>query len=778
MQRRVLSYASAFFCLLALVAPATLGNPYPAGRSLAPAGRTTGLATVTGAVRDGQTGTPLVGAVVVLSPLGRTTATDSTGHYVLSRIPAGSYDIAIRFVGYATRALQVLVPSSGALEINATLRTEPIFLEPIRVSASLPVRGVEDVQGAGFPDRSSSSAAMRNHPLAAEPDALLALGGGEVVLRPETPSGIHVRGGASDQTAYLLDGIPVYSPYHAGGLFSAWNPDVLSRLDLVSSAPSPAYPHFLSGVACAVTRAPGRLLSAQGSVSTTHARATVDGPLGVGRAGYLVSMRTGFPAGLAPRNEESYLRGETGDWLAKLELPAWGGSFRILGYGSENEINTAAGVGVDGATIPVRQRHLFQWHSQSFGAEWSRHGSTRSVRVLGWSAVGGASAAWTSQRAPLDMTAARQDAGLLATLEYGRQEWVTAFGVRVERIGTSYRIEPDSVLAPWGLASHALVAAPFVRHTRQFGARTELAVGASLAAAGRRLHPGPRAQLRWRPSRTLSLSGTYARLHQFAQSLRNPESIAGNVFPADLYIGAGAPGIPVAQSDQGVIAATFEPTARVRFGAQLYARTFDRLLLVAPSVGAPFATWAPNVGSGTSRGVSVDVAVSASRLGLLGSYGFQRLRFDSETATYVPDYGARHLVEGGVIFFPGSAWSFRFGVAGALGRRTTPLAGALEWEAPNLLDRGSEFGGSPHYDVSGLGGTALPPYLRADVGVRRTWRFGVGARQASVALFGTITNALGRRNVLTYAADPASGKPVVIEMRPLSPLVVGLDWRF
>ena len=67
-------------------------------------------------------------------------------------------------------------------------------------------------------ERESSIAALRNHPLLGEPDAFQALAGGEVVLRAESPSGVHLRGGASDQTAYLLDGIPVFSPFHSAGV--------------------------------------------------------------------------------------------------------------------------------------------------------------------------------------------------------------------------------------------------------------------------------------------------------------------------------------------------------------------------------------------------------------------------------------------------------------------------------------------------------------------------------------------------------------------------------
>jgi hypothetical protein len=113
-----------------------------------------------------------------------------------------------------------------------------------------------------------------------------------------------------------------------------------------------------------------------------------------------------------------------------------------------------------------------------------------------------------------------------------------------------------------------------------------------------------------------------------------------------------------------------------------------------------------------------------------------------------------------------------------MGRRTTTISDGFEWEACNLLDKGCEFGGSPHYDGEPLGGTALPTYFRVDLGVRKEWRLGVGGRDASIALFGTVTNLLGRKNVLTYARNPSNGSLEGIEMRPRAPLVIGIDWGF
>jgi hypothetical protein len=114
----------------------------------------------------------------------------------------------------------------------------------------------------------------------------------------------------------------------------------------------------------------------------------------------------------------------------------------------------------------------------------------------------------------------------------------------------------------------------------------------------------------------------------------------------------------------------------------------------------------------------------------------------------------------------------------ALGRRTTTVSSGLEWEACNLLDRGCEFSGTPHYAGEPLGATRLPPYLRVDLGVRKQWDLVLWGRGAQVALFGTVTNVFNRRNVLTYARTPATRELAAMEMRPLAPLLVGLDWRF
>src|SRR6185295_18722906 len=115
------------------------------------------------------------------------------------------------------------------------------------------------------------------------------------------------------------------------------------------------------------------------------------------------------------------------------------------------------------------------------------------------------------------------------------------------------------------------------------------------------------------------------------------------------------------------------------------------------------------------------------------------------SGSYVPENAARHTVETGFILFPSASTSVRLGVTATIGRRATAIADGFEWESTNLLDHGTEFGGSPHYAGDGLGGAALPAYYRLDLGARKEWRLGVRGREGTLALFVTGTNLLARK---------------------------------
>lgn len=69
---------------------------------------------IRGVVLDATTGTPLSGAQVLVDHTQRAATTDSSGRFVVRDVPAGSHDLVVRKIAYATTRLTVeMEPGSG-----------------------------------------------------------------------------------------------------------------------------------------------------------------------------------------------------------------------------------------------------------------------------------------------------------------------------------------------------------------------------------------------------------------------------------------------------------------------------------------------------------------------------------------------------------------------------------------------------------------------------------------------------------------------------------------
>ena len=95
--------------------------------------------TITGVVTDGETGRPVVSAVVDAQSDGRTAAstlTNAEGRYSLSVQP-GVYRVSVQSVGHeVTQSAAVTVAAGGTSIADVVLRTSAFVLNPVVVSAS------------------------------------------------------------------------------------------------------------------------------------------------------------------------------------------------------------------------------------------------------------------------------------------------------------------------------------------------------------------------------------------------------------------------------------------------------------------------------------------------------------------------------------------------------------------------------------------------------------------------------------------------------------------
>ncbi|MGY8777083.1 MAG: TonB-dependent receptor [Longimicrobiales bacterium] len=195
------------------------------------------LGTVQGGVHD-QDRAGVYGATVSLyqGEIRRYAAgTDRLGSFRISEVQPGSYQVRVRGLGYAEYAEIIDVGLSATIELDLQLEQRALQLEGLSVEAerSRERERFEEIGGATV--RELNLDQVRMIPGVAEPDpvrAIEVLPG--VVSTSDYSASFHVRGGSQDQNLILLDGIPMFSPFHLGGLFSVFNADMIDRVELQS----------------------------------------------------------------------------------------------------------------------------------------------------------------------------------------------------------------------------------------------------------------------------------------------------------------------------------------------------------------------------------------------------------------------------------------------------------------------------------------------------------------------------------------------------------------
>ncbi|MBK8945180.1 MAG: TonB-dependent receptor [Ignavibacteriae bacterium] len=200
---------------------------------------------ISGSIKDAQTGEPLIGANILIEGTNLGAATDVNGNYVILNIPPKKYNIKISFIGYESTIIKdVSIVVDQTTQINAELHSSSIQVQDIIVTAKTPL-----IQK----DVTSSISVVTREEIESLPvqtfTELLSLQAGVV----GSGSNLHVRGGRSNEVAYMIDGTLVVDPL-LGGLATQINNDAIQEMSLLSGTFNAEYGNALSGVVNIVTR--------------------------------------------------------------------------------------------------------------------------------------------------------------------------------------------------------------------------------------------------------------------------------------------------------------------------------------------------------------------------------------------------------------------------------------------------------------------------------------------------------------------------------------------
>lgn len=202
---------------------------------------------IAGKVTDQETGEPLPGANVILEGTTRGAATGLDGSYVIVNVPPGLYTLRISMIGYADYVVQNLrVNIDLTTRIDAALESEVLTLgEEITVVAERPVV---------LKDVSSSEVFIQEEEVRALPvKRINEVIGFQAGILSTQDTGINIRGGGSDEIAFMIDGFTLRDERN-NQAYTAISLSAVQDIQVQTGGFNAEYGNIRSGVINVVTK--------------------------------------------------------------------------------------------------------------------------------------------------------------------------------------------------------------------------------------------------------------------------------------------------------------------------------------------------------------------------------------------------------------------------------------------------------------------------------------------------------------------------------------------
>src|SRR3989339_1397079 len=248
-------------------------------------------ADIYGVVTDSLTRQRIPSANVTIIGTGRGAASNNVGFYLIPKMAPGTYEVVVSVLGYIGLARKAILREGQSLELNFELCSASIEVQEVIINAPRKRLETETSTSVHVLEKQD----IKMIPVSAQQDLLQALkilpG---IVSTSDVSSRFYVRGGAGDQNLFFYDGIRIYNPFHALGIFSVFNPNVVDNVEVYTGAFPAGFGGRLSSVVNIMTR-DGRAdrVSARTNINLLSMEAEVEGPA-IKNSSWFLDVRKSF----------------------------------------------------------------------------------------------------------------------------------------------------------------------------------------------------------------------------------------------------------------------------------------------------------------------------------------------------------------------------------------------------------------------------------------------------------------------------------------------------
>lgn len=728
--------------------------------------------TIKGVLTDNSTGEAVPFANVVLEGTRYGVATDLNGFYLINKIPAGTYTLRVRYVGYQEYTEEVTINKGQTITRNIVLKTAATTLNDVVITDNR----IEDrkLQTQVSVEKITASQIQQMPSIGGTADLAQYL----QVLPGVNSTGdqggqLYIRGGSMIQNLCLLDGMIVYNPFHSIGLYSIFETDVILNADIYSGGFGAEYGGRLSSVMDITTRDGNKKRhSGKLGLNTFGANLILEGPLKREKAGnpstitYLLSAKNSY---LSKSSELLYPHIEGGlpfdflDLYGKLSINSGSGSkINFFGFRFDDQV--------------IGYQALADYHWENYGA------GTNFMLVTGSSSILEGNIAYSDYTIKLDDATSYDKFSRINGFNIGMN--ITNFigsnrlkyGLSMEGYSTDYQYYNS-----YGIGTQQK------ENTNNISAygTYKLQVGKWLIDPGIRyvfytsLSSGslePRLAAKWNVAEHLRFKMAGGFYSQIFLDARSDNDIV-NLFNGFLT-GSGALNKPttfqdnaitncVQKSQHLVVGAEYDFSNHLTANAEVYFKNFNQLLntnrnkMFDRSDAAYHAGGAYEkpeyyltdfiIEEGKAYGYDMSLCYDIERLYVWATYSMGWVTRTDEVQTYTPHYDRRHTINLLATYCAGKNkdWEFSGRWSFGSGFPFTQTQGMYE----NIPF--SEGINTDYTRTNGTYGLAygelytgrLPNYHRLDLSVKK--KFSIGKRSL-LELNASVTNAYNRNNIFYF----------------------------
>ena len=238
-----------------------------------------------GQLTDGEN-RPVIGARLYVPEVPTGGITNLNGEYQI-QLTKGDYHLIITAVGFESDTIAFSIASED-VEQSVQLKEGNVQLADVEVFAEQ-ITERTSISNISFdPKALETSEGLTEDPLRTLA-SLPGIGRGGDLF---SPSQLYVRGGAPDETLFLLDNNKAYFPYYFGGQKSIFNTDVIENIELLTGGFSAAYGNHLSAVMNVQSR-DGSFTDYKGklAIGFYNSSLSAEGPIVKDKLSFLVPAR-------------------------------------------------------------------------------------------------------------------------------------------------------------------------------------------------------------------------------------------------------------------------------------------------------------------------------------------------------------------------------------------------------------------------------------------------------------------------------------------------------